>query len=304
VQVDHPEPWRPEPEPRSREPRGLERRSELNDFLRIRRGRLTPADVGLTHYGTRRRTPGLRREELAQLAGLSVDYYTRLEQGRAGRPSPEVLAGLSRALRLDVDEHEHLLLLAERRPAGRSLSRAEQLPGNARRLLDAVGNNPALVLGRRTDVLAWNPAAAALVTDFADRPVSWRNMLRLLFLDAEVRRRYLNWEQIAGDSVAHLRAVSARHPDDARIAALATELSVKSPDFRRWWSRHDVRTKSNGRKEFDHPVVGRLSLDYTTLQLPGTDDVYLVVHTAEAGSPSQSGLDLLAVVGTDRMRAG
>ncbi len=127
-------------------------------------------------------------------------------------------------------------------------------------------------------------------------------MLWLLFLDADVRRRYLNWEQIAGDSVAHLRAVSARHPDDPRIIALVSELSVKSADFRRWWARHDGRTKGTGRKELDHPVVGRLSLDYTTLRLPGDDDVYLVVHTAEPGSPSRSGLDLLAVVGTDRMR--
>jgi len=325
----------------------MDPRAELADFLKSRRARLKPEDVGLADVGRRRRTPGLRREELASVAGISVDYYTRLEQGRDVRPSLEVLTALGRALRLDDAEQRHLVTLATAQRAGRrepgaavervrpslevltALGRALRLddaeqrhlvtlataqragrrePGAAvervrpevQRLVDAMHGTPAFVLGRRMDVLAWNPLAAALIADFGALAPARRNMMLLLFLDPSSRDLYANWTEIARESIAHLRGATGRHPDDQRLAAIVGELSVKSPEFRQLWSGHDVKEKGFGRKEFDHPMVGRLTLDYEAMALSDGQDKMLVTYTAEPDSPSAAALQLLAVIGGER----
>lgn len=281
----------------------MDPRAELADFLRNRRSRIQPDDVDIPTEGLRRRrAPGLRREEVARLAGMSVDYYTRLEQGRDVRPSLAVLTALGRALRLDDAEQRHLVTLASAgRGGGRVANTApERVRPPLRRLLNSITGVPAFVLGRRMDVLAWNRMAAALITDFGALPVSQRNMMLLLFLDPAFRNLYLNWTEVAKESIAHLRGCTGRHPDDPRLAAIVGELSVKSAEFRQFWSGHDVKEKGFGRKEFNHPAVGRMSLDFETLALPDGPDRVLVTYTAEPGSPSQAALDLLAVIGTER----
>lgn len=280
----------------------MDPRAELADFLKSRRARLKPEDVGLVDAGRRRRTPGLRREELASVAGISVDYYTRLEQGRDVHPSLEVLTALGRALRLDDAEHRHLVTLATAQRAGRREPGAavERVRPEVQRLVEALHGTPAFVLGRRMDVLAWNPLAAALITDFGALAPARRNMMLLLFLDPSSRDLYANWTEIARESIAHLRGATGRHPDDQRLAAIVGELSVKSPEFRQLWSGHDVKEKGFGRKEFDHPMVGRLSLDYEAMALSDGQDKMLVTYTAEPDSPSAAALQLLAVIGGER----
>ncbi len=280
----------------------MDPRAELADFLKSRRARLQPEDVGLADAGRRRRTPGLRREELAGAAGISVDYYTRLEQGRDVRPSLEVLSALGRALRLDDAEQRHLVTLATAQRPGRRApgSAVERVRPEVQRLVDALHGTPAFVLGRRMDVLAWNPLAAALITDFGALAPARRNMLLLLFLEPSFRDLYTNWTEIARESIAHLRGATGRYPEDQRLAAIVGELSVKSPEFRQLWSGHDVKEKGFGRKEFDHPMVGRLSLDYEALALSDGGDKMLVTYTAEPDSASAAALQLLAVVGGER----
>lgn len=273
----------------------MDRRAEFSDFLKSRRSRLRPEQVGMPATLGRRRTPGLRREEVAQLAGVSVDYYVRLEQGRNVQPSPAVLDALAKALRLDEDEHRYLIALAGQGTAApRSIS--ERARPGILRLLQMLGPTPGFVLGRRMDVLAWNPMAAILLGDFGQISAPRRNMLWLLFMDPGSRALYVDWAKVARESIAHLRASGARHPDDPGIAALVEELAAKSVAFRQWWSQHDVREKGHGRKNLNHPEVGPLSLDYETLRLSDGDDQVLVTYTAEAGSPSQASLDLLAVL--------
>ena len=270
--------------------------------MKSRRARLKPEDLGLADAGRRRRTPGLRREELAGVAGISVDYYTRLEQGRDVRPSLEVLSALGRALQLDDAEQRHLVTLATAQRPGRRAPGAavERVRPEVKRLVDALHGTPAFVLGRRMDVLAWNPLAAALITDFGALAPARRNMMLLLFLEPGFRDLYVNWTDIARESIAHLRGATGRYPEDQRLAAIVGELSVKSAEFRQLWSGHDVKEKGFGRKEFDHPLVGRLSLDYEALALSDGQDKMLVTYTAEADSPSQAALQLLAVVGGER----
>jgi transcriptional regulator with XRE-family HTH domain len=265
----------------------------LGEFLKSRRSRLDPEDVGVATFG-RRRVPGLRREEVARLAGVSVDYYVRLEQGRAAHPSEIVLESIARALRLDDVERAHLHGLAKpalprRRPPGR-----ERVRPGLRRLLDRLEGVPAFVLGRRMDVLAWNRLGAALLADFDGLPPRERNMPRLLFLDPGSRGYYPEWEQVARETVGVLRRLAGRYPDDTALAELVGELSMKSEPFRRWWAAGDVREKTHGRKLIHHPLVGELELEYETLALPDAPDQLLVTYTAHAGSPSQTSLDLLA----------
>ncbi|WP_059006469.1 helix-turn-helix transcriptional regulator [Streptomyces specialis] len=237
---------------------------ELAAFLRSRRDRLPPAAVGLPEGG-RRRSPGLRRAEVAQLAGISPDYYMRLEQGRDGRPSASVLDGLARALRLDDDERDHLYRLARagsvppRRPA------SSRVRPEVARLLTAIGPVPAYVLNGRLDVLAWNAMAAALVTDFAALPQARRNLLWFTFRDPLARTLYADWELAARHGIAQLRTATGRAPDDPANSALVGELAVHSAEFRDWWARHDVKGPSIGRKRFVHPLVGPLELDYVAL---------------------------------------
>jgi transcriptional regulator with XRE-family HTH domain len=266
-------------------------KGELGEFLKTRRGRIRPEDVGLPALG-RRRVPGLRREELAQLAGVSVDYYVRLEQGRAGHPSEAVLEAIARALRLDDAERAHLFDLS--RPARRRRTApVERVRPEVRRLVDALHHIPAMVIGRRMDVLAWNPLAAALLADWGALPREERNSALHFFLDDGARDLYPDWDEHARATVGWLRLAAGRHPDDAGLAELIGELSMKSEEFRRLWPRHDVREKAHGTKRFRHPIVGPLTLAYESLALPGDGDQTLVLYTAEPGSQSETALRLL-----------
>jgi transcriptional regulator with XRE-family HTH domain len=249
--------------------------NELRDFLRARRARILPEEVGMPSHG-RRRVPGLRREELSRLAGVSVDYYTQLEQGRDIRPSEQVLDALARALSLDESERAHLHRLARRSPL--PPAEPESVRAGLWELVDSVGH-PAIVLGRCLDVLAWNRLACALIADFPALPESERNIVRLLFLDARVRALYADWDEVAADAVAHLRAAASER-EDARLAALVGELTLKSETFAALWARHDVRPKTHGTKRFNHPAAGRLVLDFETLTVPGTAQSLVIYRPA------------------------
>jgi transcriptional regulator with XRE-family HTH domain len=268
---------------------------DLGEFLRSRRARIQPEDIGLQSHG-RRRVPGLRREEVAQLAGVSVDYYIRLEQGRGQTVSDAVLDSVARVLRMDATERAHLRDLA--RP-GRKTSgpqQRQQVRAGVLELLEMVGTAPAFVLGRCMDVLAWNDLGAAVVGFARMSPGEW-NMARHAFLDPAARRFYLDWDAVAGETVAHLRLAAGRYPGDRQLADLVGELSAGSPDFARLWAQHPVKEKSHGTKRMRHPLVGDLTLGYETLALPGDPDQLLVVYTAPAGSVSADRLaSLLAAV--------
>ncbi|MFV0133975.1 helix-turn-helix domain-containing protein [Streptomyces sp. HMX87] len=279
---------------------GLDRRAELSEFLRTRRARLKPEDVGLPSFGRRRRVPGLRREELAQLAGVSVAYYTRLEQGNGRNVSAEVLDSIARALRLTDAEHAHLLHLAKpKQHRKRPAARAQQVRPALRQLLDSVETVPAYVAGRRSDILAWNRMAAALFGDWGQLPAQERNWARQVFLNPGYRELFVEWDQKASDMVSYLRMDAGCHPDDPRLAALVGELSVKSEEFRRLWATHDVKEKSHGVKRLRHPLVGELTLSFETFRLVDDVDQSLVTYHAEPGSPSAEALRLLASWGTD-----
>ncbi|MEV0719464.1 helix-turn-helix transcriptional regulator [Asanoa sp. NPDC050611] len=265
-------------------------RSEFGAFLRARRAELTPEALGLPADGTPRRVPGLRRDEVARLATMSVDYYTRIEQGRLPA-SVTVLESLARALRLDEGQRRYLYELAGK-PRDRDRTEHQRVRPPVRRLLDQLDHCPALVLGRHNDILAWNAAAAALYVQFADLPPDERNYIRLVFLDPAMRDLHVDWEDAAQVGAATLRMATAGNPDDPRLRELVDELS-QSPEFRRWWSAHIVSTASHGTKRFRHPVVGPLTLDCDTWTSPDDPDQRLVVLTAEPGSPSDEALRIL-----------
>ncbi|MER5402885.1 helix-turn-helix transcriptional regulator [Streptomyces sp. NPDC002599] len=283
----------------------LDRRAELSEFLRSRRARLKPEDVGMPDFGRHRRVPGLRREELAQLAGVSVAYYTRLEQGNGRNVSAEVLDSIARALRLTDAEHNHLTHLAKpKQHKKRSAARPQQVRGSLRQLLDTIDGVPAYITGRRSDVLVWNRMAAAVFGDWSELPPQERNWARMVFLRPEYRDLFVEWEQKAIDIVCLLRMDAGCHPDDPRLAALVGELSVKSEDFRRLWATHDVKEKSHGVKLLRHPLVGDLALQFESFRLIGDSELALVTYHAEPGSGSAEALRLLASWGTDATRAG
>jgi transcriptional regulator with XRE-family HTH domain len=274
----------------------MEPNEELKEFLRSRRARLDPLTVDGARAGARR-VPGLRREEVAHLAGVSPDYYSRLEQGRAAHASDEVLDAVARALRLDGTERAYLFRIARapRRTARRQPARVQRVRPGVRRILETLDETtPAFVFGRRMDVLAANRLARALMTDFEALPPRERNMLRYTFLDESTRELYADWETVAKDNVGILRLDAASHPDDPVLAELVGELSVKSPEFRRWWADHNVRERSHGSKRFHHPIVGDLTIDYECMPLPGDPDQVLCIYTTEAGSPSETAIRLLA----------
>ncbi|GAB3985364.1 helix-turn-helix transcriptional regulator [Actinoallomurus acanthiterrae] len=277
----------------------MEKRAELTEFLRTRRARLQPEDVGLRPYGGRRRVPGLRREELAQLAGVSVDYYVRLEQGRTNNVSEEVLQAVAQALRLDDDERAYLRNLAKPTRSRRRPPRTERVRPGVRRLLDMAEGVPAYLIGRRADVLAWNRMAAAVFADFGALEPAQRNWGRMIFFNEDVRALFDDWTIKARETVAFLRLRAGEYPDDPELAALVGELSVKSEDFRRWWADHNVKDKSNGRKVMHHPLVGELVMDYESLRFPDDPDQVLVTYTVEAGSTSEANLRLLASWNTE-----
>jgi transcriptional regulator with XRE-family HTH domain len=267
---------------------------DLGAFLKARRARLSPHEVGLPETGTRRKVAGLRREEVAQLAAISVDYYTRLEQGRV-QASASVLATLARALRLDEDQQAYLYEITGKTDAAPRRRRpAQRVRPAVRRLLDQLTQTPAVVLGRRMDVLAWNPMASALYTDFGQFPVARRNYVRLLFTDPIVRGMHLEWEHDARDAVAALRMEAAKDPGDPGLAQLVGELSVTDPDFRAWWAEHHVNSASYGTKHYRHRTVGALTLDCDIWEGPDGSGQRLMVLTAESGTPSHDALRILA----------
>lgn len=278
---------------------------ELGEFLRARRSRLRPRDVGL-EPGGRRKVTGLRREEIALLAGLSTDYYQRMEQGREVRPSDDVLDALAGALSLDDEARRYLFTLARaaRRPTpARSRRRGpERVPDSTRRLLHTMGT-PAMVLGRHLDVLAWNALAEALLGDPATLPAARRNVLIALFEDPEARVRCPDWEGFALEYIGMLRAAVATDPDHPRATTIIGELSIRSADFRRLWARHDVRETVHGRKLFRHPQVGGITLDWDAYPLPGNPGPVLLVYTAEPGSADAQRLQLLASLRATRDQA-
>ncbi|WP_458245384.1 helix-turn-helix domain-containing protein [Streptomyces sp. MAI_2237] len=293
------------PEPAGVTGGALDRRAELSEFLRTRRARLKPEDVGLPDFGRHRRVPGLRREELAQLAGVSVAYYTRLEQGNGRNVSAEVLDAIARALRLSDAEHSHLTHLAKpKQHKKKPPARTQAVRGSLRQLLDTLDGVPAYVSGRYSDILAWNRMAAALFGDWGELPVQERNWARLVFLNPAYRELFVEWEQKASDIVSFLRMEAGCFPDDPRLSALVGELSVKSEEFRRLWATHDVKEKGHGLKHLHHPLVGDLTLNFESFRPADDDGQALITYHAEPGSPSAEALRLLASWGADATRAG
>lgn len=268
----------------------------LADFLRAARARISPDAAGVADDG-RRRVQGLRREELAILAGVSVDYYTRLEQGRSKSASAQVLETIAEALQLDDVERLHLHTIAKPAPAQRRrASRPQQLHAATVRLLDTLNeaSRPAFVLGRRLGVLGQNRLAALLIADFDAMPAAERNQARFVFLDPHARELYAEWEQVAADTVAMLRMDAGRHPEDPDLGRLVGDLSIQCPEFRRLWARHRVHQRSIGTKRYHHPLVGELTITYQALT-PGDDpDQTLMVYDTESGSASAHALQLLA----------
>ena len=275
--------------------------TELGRFLRTRRAGVRPADVGLPAGTGTRRTPGLRREELATLAGVSIDYYTRLERGKETRPSPAVVDALARVLLLDEEEHEFLRALA-----AQAARRAPVPPPAASRLvrptvqllLEAVRPNPAYVLSRTNDLLAANPAGFQLLPGLADWPARQRNTIRYTFLHPAARDLWPDWEQKARGCVAHLHAVAGADPDAPDLAAIIGELIVKSPDFSRLWDRYEVRRMGDGEKVFRHPAVGTMTLAHESLELTRTDGQRLVIYMAAPGTPDYDATVLLDLTGS------
>jgi len=268
---------------------------ELGAFLKACRARLAPGDVGLPEADDFRKVAGLRREEVAQLAAISVDYYTRLEQGRVPA-SDTVLGTLCAALRLDDDQRAYLYQVAGRaagRPT-RGRRQTQRVRPATRRLLDQLTATPAVVLGKRLDILAWNHGAATLYIDFAQVPVGQRNYVRLLFTDPILRGMHTQWAHDARDAVAALRMEAAADPDDPELARLVGELSVQDPDFRTWWAERRVTGAGHGTKRYRHRLVGDLTLDCDTWNSPDGSGQRLMLLTAEAGTPSHDALAILA----------
>ncbi|WP_329036513.1 helix-turn-helix transcriptional regulator [Streptomyces sp. NBC_01725] len=274
-------------------------KSRLGEFLRTRRSQLSPDEAEVPTYGERRRVPGLRREELALLAGVSASYYARLEQGHSMNASPEVLDAIARALRLDESERLHLLDLARSaKPRGRGRRPApERVTEATGQLLDALADVPAIVVGRRSDVLAWNRLGHALFAGHLDPgapdlPDQRPNMARLVFLDAHTRELYAQWPSKARAVVGNLRMVAGQYPEDSALHALVGELSAKSEDFASLWADHRVKACTVADYEMRHPLVGALTVTQQTLNVgPGPT---VVVATTRAGSPSRTTLALLA----------
>lgn len=273
---------------------------EITPFLKARRAALDPAELGLPAGVARRRVRGLRREEVAQLAGISVDYYTRIEQGRAPAISDAVLDAIARALRLTPHEHTFLrnITAPGRRNAGGACAAAERphVRPEIQELLDAMGDTvPAMIYGPGTDILAWNRLAAlAYSTDFDTLPERERNGARMLFLDPAARARYPDWTHVAEETVSALRADVGRFPEHGRPYQVMCELRDASAEFRRMWEAQDVRDRDNGVKRFIHPEVGELVLTFEAFTLPTDPHQRLCTYTAPKGSQTEQKLRELA----------
>ncbi|MFG1710754.1 helix-turn-helix domain-containing protein [Nonomuraea sp. M3C6] len=276
-------------------------RNDLAEFLRTMREQLRPQDVGLP-AGTARRTPGLRREEVARLAHISVEYYARLEQARGSSPSRRVLSELARALRLSMDECVHLFELAGVAPESPAGPRSD-VPPTVLNLLEHMTDIAAFVVNARYDVIAWNPLAAALFEDFSAVPPARRNLIYRHFLHPDPAARHYGMtgaEEFGRLAVGQLRVAAGRYPTDPQIRTMVNTLHKESAEFAELWDDHHVESGSHHHKIMQHPVVGTLQLNCDTLAVPMRDQ-YLVCFTAERGSPSHNALRLLYVVGTQDM---
>jgi transcriptional regulator with XRE-family HTH domain len=270
--------------------------SEIREFLTTRRARITPEMAGLRAYGSRRRVSGLRREEVAMLAGISVEYYTQLERGNVRGVSDDVLEATARALRLDDVERQHLIHLvraAKQRPPRRGATPETVRPG-VQRVLDTITEAAAFVRNGRLDILAANRLGYALYSAAFSNPDRPASLARFVFLDPRSREFYGDWDGIADAGVGSLRAEAGRDPYDRALTDLIGELSTHSDDFRVRWAAHDVRQYRTGTQSFRHPLVGDLTLGYEALELTADVGQTLIVYTAEPGSPSQAALDRLA----------
>jgi transcriptional regulator with XRE-family HTH domain len=272
-------------------------RGEIRKFLTTRRARITPEQAGLPRYGARRRVAGLRRDEVAQVAGISVEYYTRLERGNIRGASDEVLDGLARALRLDEVERAHLTDLVKTanaaRPARRRHTRQRVRP-SVQRLLDSMTGTAAFVRNGRLDILSANQLGFALYSPVFLDPVRPANLARFIFLDQRSTEFYGDWDGIAHAAVGSLRAEAGRDPYDRALTDLVGELSTRSQEFRVRWAAHDVDYYRSGVQPFHHPLAGALTLTYDALEIPADPGQTIVAYTAEPGSPSQQALNLLA----------
>ncbi|MFD7454272.1 helix-turn-helix transcriptional regulator [Kitasatospora sp. NPDC059827] len=275
----------------------MDRTKEIAGFLRSRRARVTPEDAGLPADGRIRRVPGLRRDEVARLAGVSTEYYTRLEQGRALNPSPEVVDAVTRALRLDDTEREHLTDLLHSSPgpaARRAPATTQRVRPGLYLMLETLDHVPAFILGRRTDVLASNRLAREVLTDFDALPANLRNMARYYLLDPKARETVGDWERLASETVAMLRFEAGRYPQDRRLADLVGELTLQVPEFTGWWNDHRVLRRTHGAKHYHHPLVGELHFSYESFQVPGDAEQTLCVYNVEPNSPTAQSLRVLA----------
>ncbi|WP_371774414.1 helix-turn-helix transcriptional regulator [Streptomyces sp. NBC_01438] len=270
--------------------------TELGRFLRARRGQVSPREAGLPAGTGIRRTPGLRREELATLAGVSVDYYTRLERGRETRPSPAVVTALGEVLRLSPDAlhrlHE-LVALAAGQASAPSPDPARAVREPVRTLLERIRPLPAYVVGRTNDLLAANRPGLRLFPGITDWPPERRNLTRYMFLHPMGRGLYRDWAKMAAHSAAHLRAIGGADPDLPELAQLVGELVLKSPEFARLWERYDVRARGGGEKHFQHPEVGSMCLSFEVMDIFRTDGQRLVTYQAVPGTPDYDALLLL-----------
>ncbi|GCF11560.1 helix-turn-helix transcriptional regulator [Dictyobacter arantiisoli] len=260
---------------------------ELGDFLRTRRARLTPEEVGLPR-GSRRKTPGLRRAEVAQLMGVSVDWYTWLEQGRAITPSTQVLERLVQTLRLDANERTHLFLLSQQQAPPALLLEPEIVSPALQHFLDQFGIRPAFVSGRRWDILAWNDAGCAIFGDFHRMTTTReRNTIWRIFTEPLLRQYIVDWEEDARQLLAQFRSSCGRHPGDVQLTELIHDLLLCSPEFRAWWPDHEVRSGQEGRKTLNHPQLGHLIFERLTFQVFDTPDLKVTVYTPleEADTP-------------------
>ncbi|WP_159705879.1 helix-turn-helix transcriptional regulator [Arthrobacter sp. 18067] len=275
----------------------MDNRSEIREFLATRRARISPDQAGLPAYGGNRRVPGLRREEVALLSGMSIDYYIRLERGNLSGVSEGVLESLARALQLDDAEHAHLFDLA--RAAGpaakqRRKPAEEQVRPTVQRILDAMTDVPAYVRNGRRDILAANKLGYALYSELYADPVRPVNVARFVFLSPRARDFFLDWETAANDLVAVLRTEAGRNPYDRALTDLVGELSMRSEEFRTRWAAHNVRYHRTGLKRIHHPVVGDLELSFEAMELPADPGLSLIVYSTEPGSAAEESLKLLA----------
>lgn len=281
----------------------IDLRAEIREFLSSRRARITPDQAGLPAYGGNRRVKGLRREEVALLAGVSVDYYVRMERGSLAGASDSVLDAIASALQLDEAEREHLFALARQSGGagpGRQRTPASGVRPALQQVLDAIGDAPAWIRNGRHDILATNQLARALYAPVLADPRRPANTTRFVYLDPAAQEFFVDYDQVARDSAAMLRLEAGSHPHDKALIELVGELSTRSTLFRERWASQDVRFHRSGHKRIRHPVVGQLDLDFEAMELPSAPGLQLNVYTAPARSPAADGLKLLASWGASQ----